>query len=106
MTNTNTTHNGYTNYETWAYKLNIDNDSYLCDYYKDLTLQAYEENEQDKQETIWCIKNALEVNIEEDTPIIKGVYADLLNAAIKNINLYEIAEDLYNDYIDDYYIDD
>lgn len=100
MTNTNNnTYNGYTNYETYVYKLNIDNDSYLYDYYQNLTLQAYEENNQDEQETISCIENALKLDIEEDTPITKGVYADLLSAAIANINFYEIAECLFNNYI-------
>lgn len=101
MTNIDNTYNGYTNYETWAYKLYIDNDSYLYDYYRDLALQAYNENEKDKDKTILCIENALELDIEEDVPI-EGIYADLLQAAIANINYYEIAECLYDSYIDNY----
>ena len=92
------TYNGYANYETWVCKLWIDNDD---NYYKEVTLQAYEENEGNRNLTIDCIKNCIELELEENMPEVEGVYLDLLNSAIGNIDTWALAEILYNDYIEE-----
>lgn len=95
------TYNGYANYETWACKLYIDNDQYTQECYREMCLQAYEENDNNKNLTIDCIKNYLESELEENKPETTGMYADLLNSAIGNIDTWEVAETLFNDFVEE-----
>ena len=78
------TYNGWTNYETWNVKLWMDNDGVNIDLFGK-NLEAYE------------LSQAIKGYFEENTPTVTGVYADLLNGALSEVNWYEIAEALIED---------
>jgi len=83
-------YNGWTNYETWVAALWMQNDSGSCDYYAEIT------NEYD---SVYDLSKALQDEFEENNPLPEsGVYADLMTAAISEINFYEIAEHFWEDY--------
>ena len=93
-------YNGWKNYETWAVALHLDNDegtqNMVRDWVKDLRSQ---ESEQVK-EGIWTAEEALEFNladqikdfIEEQRPEVEGLYHDLLDAALSEVDWHEVAE--------------
>lgn len=99
---TRTNYNGYTNYETWAVALHIDNDSYTLDYFKDCVMTALSDNDGDKDESINCIVNTIEAWLEENMPEVGGVYSDLLNAAISEVDEYDIAKTMVGDYFNEW----
>ena len=95
-------YNGYTNYETWNYKLWIDNDENSQNYWNDRAIDLYKIALGDDlfsriDNAAFELKDELKNEIEENQPEVTGVYADLLNSAISEINFYEIALDILND---------
>lgn len=96
-------YNGYANYQTWLLKLYLDNDQYTQECYKEMVLQAYEESEKDKYETINCILNYIESELDEmqEESRLDGLMKDLLISAIEKIDLQEIAETYYSDFIEE-----
>jgi hypothetical protein len=50
------------------------------------------ERHHDKDATVYEISKQLKSEHEDNTPTVTGVYADLLNAALSEVNWYEIAE--------------
>lgn len=81
-------YNGWTNYETWATKLWMDNDEGLYLYWKEragATVHAHKLADELKE---WHIDNM---------PEIDGLYNDLLHGALSEVNWYEIAEALMED---------
>jgi len=83
---------GFSNYETWAVKMWIDNDPGTTDHINDL---IDDQEIDDPGELADLIKEY----IEENNPLIDdaNLYADLLNAAIDNADYDEIAEIILND---------
>jgi hypothetical protein len=96
-------YNGWTNYETWVTALWLDNDFDLYTKLNTRAMQFYNEgsSEYDVDEAVKqaTYKLSLEIKklIEDNTPTTKGVYADLLNASISEIDWYEIAEHYTNE---------
>ena len=78
-----TTYNGWTNYETWLVNLWLDNDG-GSNYYREIA----QENELDTYDLSKVIKET----IEADQPESTGMYADMIGAAISKVNFFEIAE--------------
>lgn len=100
---TDKTYNGWTNYETWVTALWLDND---FDLYTELNIKAKElyaeatkeyNIEDSIKEATYKLSLEIKSLIEDNTPTTEGVYADLLNASISEINWYEIAEHYTND---------
>lgn len=82
-------YNGWTNYETWAFSIWIDNDESLRNEMIEQIEQAVENDD-----PINSLTDLLKEFIQESMPELKGVYLDLLQSAIDEINFREIAENL------------
>lgn len=101
-------YNGWANYETWCVKLWMDNDEGSYRYWKSETLDAWEEAEADKyftrkERAAFGLADRLKNEFGDNHPLTDqaNVYADLLGAALSEVNWDEIANSLLNDYEDD-----
>ena len=79
-------YNGWKNYETWNYKLWIDNHEGLHNYFCELSREL----------DLYDLQTALKDYIDENNPFnelpSEFCYSDLLGSAIDNIDFYCIAE--------------
>ena len=98
------TYNGWTNYETWNYKLWMDNDG--SEYWNEQASDILKETESDN--TFSAIENAAfiladqlkaecEDQLEQYMPDQASVFTDLLNSSINSINWDEIAKSILED---------
>ena len=95
-------YNGWTNYETWACKLWIDNDEGSYRYWGARAQDAWDNAEAHsvftkEQDAAHTLADELREEIEQGAPQLEGMYADLLTSAISEINWREIAENLLED---------
>lgn len=106
-----TTYNGWTNYETWAVALWLDNDEGSYNYWREQSQEVWDAAE--PGEHSWQTREAEAVRVLSD--MLKdlheerleelglldgdkaGVFADLMGAAMSEVNWHEIAKH----YIDD-----
>ena len=95
-----TKHEGWTNRATWAVKLHMDNEQSSQEYWAERALEEAENAEADEFGTTkerMAVRNLaamLKDEHEEALPILQGFASDLLNAALGEVNWYEIAESL------------
>jgi hypothetical protein len=88
-----TTYNGWTNYETWAAKLWIDNDQGEQEIAEEIVTSEH---------TLYDAGNALKDYYEESMPDLgANMFADLLRSAFDSVNWQEIAEAIQEDYDDE-----
>ena len=105
-----TKYNGWSNYETWNFKLWLDNDetvhNYIIDEIKKIKAIGYDAE-------AYEVSNFLRSYIDDNMPNLNvsskgqsvhgsmsdknGFYQDILNTALKDINTYEIAESYLED---------
>ena len=90
-------YNGWSNYETWNVKLWMDNDEGSYNYWREQVQEVWEQEDHDLQNTITRLADMLESEHKDNAPETCGVYADLLGAALSEVNWYEIAEAMTND---------
>lgn len=108
---TDTRYNGWTNYETWAVKLWMDNEQGSYNYWNEAAQEAWNEAEDkspnqfmdraDNARLILSERLKDEYDLGSGHPVFKAaggtVYADLLNAALSEVNWHEIADALLED---------
>lgn len=94
--------NGYANYETWAVCLWLSNDEATCCYWTE-ALEAAKANAADcwqVKEQVWTAEKApvflladrLKEELMDEAPELgSGLYSDLLNAALSEIDWHEVA---------------
>jgi len=87
----NQEYNGWTNWETWNFKLWIDNseDSYKAIIFLAEEVEGRANAKNDLAKELESLANDL---CEESITFETGFFADVCNSAIKLINFYEIAE--------------
>jgi hypothetical protein len=102
------TYNGWTNYETWAVKLWIDNEQGTYEYWREAAVDAWEMagdetpnqfmDHSSNAQSMLATRLKDEHDSQSDHPVFAAaegsVYADLLNAALSDVNWHEIAESL------------
>jgi hypothetical protein len=104
-------YNGWSNYETWAVKLWIDNEKGSYNEWREHTRAVWESSEDkspnqflDKRSNaVATLADLLEATYDSssDHPVFAAangtVYADLLNAALADVNWHEIATAMLDD---------
>ena len=84
-------YNGWTNYETWNYNLWLDNDE--KSYFNLLEIIKAVFNTEEEQNQVSKLAKILEDLCNSNCPDLEAsCYSDMLNASIREINFYEIAE--------------
>lgn len=100
-------YNGWTNYETWCVNLWMSNDSGTDDYFRTMAQDTWNESEPETRKdgsvlftreevATRTLADRLKDEHEERQPDYlsqsAGVFADLLNAALSEVDWYSIAE--------------
>ena len=99
-------YNGWTNYETWNVKLWMDNDEYTYHYWQEQTDELWKRAQENqawpgstrKESAAAQLADTLKSECEENQPEVSGMYADLLGAALSEVNWLEIAENMLEEY--------
>jgi hypothetical protein len=100
-------YNGWTNYETWNVNLWMTNDQGSSEHFANMAQEEWDqagaldpayEGQTRKQQTACNLADHLKEWHEEALPELEGFAADLLNAAMSEVNWYEIAENLLEEY--------
>jgi hypothetical protein len=86
------TYSGWSNYETWAVKLWLDNDEGSYRYMTDEAERRAREVEAEDWITAADFAAFIEAEHAEAAPELDGVFQDLLTRALSQVNWYEIAE--------------
>ena len=88
-------YNGWSNYETWVFKLWIDNDQQLYNHVYEWCSRCYEYKIAEKLKQL---AEEMVYPAEWEEPVITGLASDLLGRALKRINYFELAEVMVQDY--------
>ncbi len=102
MSNNTRTYNGWSNYETWAVKLWLNNDEGSYNYWRERSREILldpcpSDILTDEQTARYDLADELKREHEANAPTIGYVFADLLNAALSEVNWSEIAESMLAD---------
>jgi hypothetical protein len=98
-------HNGWTNYETWNVALHIDNEQVSQAYWREQARTAYldaadTDTFTKRENAAFVLLEILKEQFNDNAPELSGTYADMLNAALSEVNWYEIASNLINNVIE------
>jgi hypothetical protein len=96
-------YNGWTNYETWCVKLWLDNDQETYNYWYDMAMEAWHDNDKELEPAAHVLRKQLKDEINEANPLAEdaSMFSDLLSAALSEVNWYEIAETYLEDLDED-----
>jgi len=107
---TDQTYNGWTNYETWNYKLWMDNEEASYIYWRGEAADILRESKPTdvlnaNENAIYLLSEQLKAEcdtyLEDYMPDQASCFADLLNGAVSAINWHEIATSLIDDIHED-----
>ena len=91
-------YNGWTNYETWLVKLWMDNEQGSYSYFQEQAEQVLKDDPDDEDnDRIRTLAAVIQESHEESLPKLEGFAADLMNAALSEVNWEEIAGSLLED---------
>lgn len=91
-------YNGWTNYETWLVKLWMDNEQGTQEYFNEQADEVLERDPDDEDnDRIRTLAEIIKEQHEESLPKLEGFAADLMNAALSEVNWEEIANSLIED---------
>jgi hypothetical protein len=94
------TYNGWTNYETWCVNLWIGNDQGSEEQARELTLDAVKRH--GKDDAPWHLADEFKGWITDEAPDLGAtLYADLLGAALSEVDWVEIAEGYLDAYAEE-----
>jgi len=82
-------YNGWTNYETWNCALWLGEDS--CEPWTVRAGELLEDLEGDREEAARKLADEIEADMNDNAPDLGGFYADILSAALGEVNFQEIA---------------
>ena len=100
--NTNESYCGWSNYDTWNFKLWLDNEQNTQEMVLNVVKYAYKTFDK-KYEAIYHIQTFLENYATENAPQLEnGFYLDVLNASVRSVNYYQIADAYFYDYLENY----
>lgn len=100
--NTRESYNGWANYDTWNFKLWLDNEQSTQEMINDFVKTVYNKNLKN-YESILEIKTFLEQYALENAPeLSNGFYSDVLGASIRSVDYYSIAESYFNEYVENH----
>ncbi len=98
MTATDKKYNGWTNYETWNVALWMDNEQGSYNWGREMARDAWRAASASRtftrqEQAQYNLGKALEEHFEENNPLNEtaSCYADLLGAALSEVNWHEIA---------------
>ena len=101
-------YNGWTNYETWCVNLWIGNEQGSEEQARELALDAVKRH--GKEDAPWHLADELKSWIKDEAPDLgASLYADMLGAALSEVDWQEIAEgylDAYAEEVEDEEEDD
>jgi hypothetical protein len=101
------TYNGWRNYETWLTNLWLTNDEGTYEYWREQAREAWRHAEATdiltrEQAARGDLAARLKDEIEEYTPCPEaGLYSDLLNAALSEVDWHEVADAFLEDIADE-----
>lgn len=100
-------HNGFANYETWLVAVWISNDRKRSEYYRFLAKLIVASGKLGREERLSTAegrRNILAINlrtsVEDHSPMRHHttLYADLMNAALSDVDWYEVANELMTEF--------
>jgi len=100
--NTENAYNGWSNYETWNFKLWLDNERSTQEMVFNFVKNAIVFNKK-SSDAIHKIRTLLEEYAEQNAPKLEnGFYSDILSASIRSVNFYQIADAYFFEYLENY----
>lgn len=95
-------YNRWKNYETLAAILWLSNDQDTDAFWKELAREAYRDADTSygrsrRQVARADLADRLQNEIEESTPVLRGLFADLLDAALSEIDWHAVADGYLTD---------
>ena len=91
-------YNGWTNYETWAVNLWLTNEQGDYEFFREAARECFESAIEDhpdyftpSEQARYQLADRMKETVNEMAPECKGMYGDLLGAALSEVNWNEIA---------------
>lgn len=99
------TYNGWSNYETWCVNLWLTNEQGSYNFCRDLAQGCWRDAEASKtfsrkEQAALDAADCLKQFINDSQPEVTGMFRDLLNAALSEVDWHEIAEHFIADVIE------